>query len=805
MHPKASLTPSRSLPSLLADLSALINSTISLPATPPLLASLLEQLNPVVDSLYQTRFSDYATVVSTLELLQAELNHANSLVRAPGGPHTGLLQLSVREIGRRLGLVQEAWVDVPVEVKEGVDMLKAEMVGLRFEGVTKKKNAGVVADVEDLVVRIKTGDEEGIVNAGLEIDGLIEESVLVPEECAGLISALFGRICLVKSDCRVKILSMLRRLAGYTNCNKEKMSSSEYLSSIVRCLSRDEEERREAVGLLVDISDVSKVRQRIGRIKGCIVMLVALQNGDDLIAKSNAEKLLGTLSNSTQNVLLMAEAGYFAPMIHLLNEGSDMNKILMASAISKMRLTEQTKASLGEQGSIEPLVKIFTAGNLEAKSSALGAIRNLSSSPKNIQLLLNSGIISPLFQLLFSVTSVLMTLREPASSLLATLAKSEDILLHKSVPQKTLSLVNLSSASIQLNLLNALTNITSHQNSKRARTKVRENGAIQLLLPFLTSQNKEIRVAALNLLFNLSKDCKAELDKPFLEETYIAILVNVVTSQLASDSEKTAAIGTLSNLPIKDEKITEILMKANLVPLLVYLLGTKISNELLVERIAGLFIRFTIPSNKKVQNASVTSGVITSLVTILSEGSIRAKSKAAVSLSQLSQNTLALSKVKSSRSLRLYPSSETRCEVHGGYCTVKSTFCLVKAGAVSPLVRILEGNGRKADENVLEALSTLMQDEIWERGVMAIEKASGIEAIIKIVEVGNLKAQEKAIWILERAFRIERNREKYGEVAQVLLIDLAQKGNQILRPMIGKILAHLQLLQLQPSYFGDAS
>ncbi|XP_078178749.1 U-box domain-containing protein 44-like [Carex rostrata] len=804
MHPKASLTPVRSLPTHLADLSALINSTIFLPTTPPLLASLLEQLNPVVDSLYQTRFSDYGAVVSTLKLLEEELIHANSLVRAPGGPHTGLLQLSVREIGHRLGLVLDAWVDVPVEVKEGVEMLKDEMEGVRFES-NAKKNAEVVADVEDLVVRVKTGDEEVIGNAGVEIGRLIEEGVLVPEECAGLISALFSRICLVKSDCRVKILSVLRRLAGYSNDNKEKISSLKSLSCIVRSLSRDEEERREAVGLLVDISDLSVVRQRIGRITGCIVMLVALQNGDDSIAKNDAEKLLGILSYSTQNVLLMAEAGYFLPMVHHLYEGSDMNKILMASAISKMLLTEQSKTILGELGSIDPLVKIFTGGNLEAKSSALGAIHNLSSSPKNIKLLLDSGIITPLFQLLFSVTSVLMTLRDPASSLLATLAKSEGILLHKSVPLKTLSLLNLSSASTKLNLLNALTRITSHQNSKRARTKLIENGVRHLLLPFLTSQNKEIRVAALNLLFNLSKDCTEELNEPFLGETHIDILVKVVTLQLAAESEKTAAIGILGNLPVNDENLTEILMKANLVPVLVYLLGIRISNKLLVERIAGLLIRFTIPSNKKVQNAAVANGVISSLVKILSEGSIVAKAKAAFSLSQLSQNTPALSKTKSSRSFHLYPSSETRCEVHGGYCTVKSTFCLVKAGVVSPLVKILEGNEREADENILEALATLMQDEIWERGVMAIEKASGIEAITRIVEVGTLKAQEKAIWILERVFRIERNREKYGKVVQVFLIDLAQKGDQILRPMIGKIFSHLQLLQLQSSYFGDDS
>ena len=78
-----------------------------------------------------------------------------------------------------------------------------------------------------------------------------------------------------------------------------------------------------------------------------------------------------------------------------------MNKVLMATAISKMFLSEHMKSSLGEDGVIEPLVQMFKYGNLEAKHSALGAIRNLSSSLQNAELLINSGITGPLLQLLF--------------------------------------------------------------------------------------------------------------------------------------------------------------------------------------------------------------------------------------------------------------------------------------------------------------------------------------------------------------------------------------------------------------------
>ena len=99
------------------------------------------------------------------------------------------------------------------------------------------------------------------------------------------------------------------------------------LSTLVKSLAGDEEERREAVGLLLELSDLVNVRRRLGRVQGCIVMLVAILNGDDQIASCNARKLLNVLSVNTQNVLHMAEAGYFKPMVQHLKEGEVKQKL----------------------------------------------------------------------------------------------------------------------------------------------------------------------------------------------------------------------------------------------------------------------------------------------------------------------------------------------------------------------------------------------------------------------------------------------------------------------------------------------
>lgn len=482
-----------------------------------------------------------------------------------------------------------------------------------------------------------------------------------------------------------------------------------------------------------------------------------------------------------------------------------MNKILMATAISRMELTDEMKAILGDEGLIEALVKMFNSGKMEAKLSALNAIRNLCCLKENNERLINSGVVSNLLQVLFSVTSVLMTIREPASAILASLAKSEIILQKKDAAQQMLSLLNLSSPDIQLHLLNALNSMAGHSGAKRIRAKMKENGALQLLMPFLFNSNDEIRIAALNLLFNLSTYFAEELSRQ-LGETYLIDIMDII-SKATSEMEKAAAVGIISNIPVSDKKATQLLVNANLLPLLITLTGTIITapststRKWLLDSIAAIMIRFTLPSDKKLQKLSSNLGIIPCLVKLLSANSIVANSRAATSLAQLSHNTLSLSKAKSSRWFCVPPSSEKLCGVHNGLCLVKSTFCLVKAGALSPLVQILEGKEREADEAVLSALSTLLQDAIFESGSDAIEQASGVQAIIRILEVGSLKAQEKAIWMLERIFRLGAHRGKYGETAQHLLIDLAQKGDPILKPMIAMILAHLQLLEMQSSYF----
>ncbi|KAL1802669.1 hypothetical protein ACET3Z_031316 [Daucus carota] len=793
---------------------------------------IIDKLPPVLMDIKKNKLMDTPPILKALEALETELRRAKALITSPKGEslHVKQIQQVTQNLGRSLGLVLFAGHDILVDGKDNIRSLQKEMMNARFSsdaissydskseeiveefGTEEDSENEIVQEtescvsIEDVVMQVKYGDDDEFRYAILGLYSLISDNKVSDEwiNDEGIIPVLFNRLGSSKPYNRLTIIRILRTLVAYNDHNKEKMVDIAYLSTLVKSLTRDLEEQKEAVGLLSTLSDVSAVRRRIGRIQGCIVMLVAIFNGDDQVASRDAGKLLNTLSNNTQNALHMAEAGYFKPLVQYLKEGSDMSKILMATALSRMELRDQTRASIGENGAIEPLVKMFKEGKLEAKLSALSALQNLSSLKENTSRLITSGIVASLLQLLFSVTSVLMTLREPASAILARIAKSESVLVNKDIALQMLSLLNLCSPAIQYHLLKALNSISGHPSASKVRRKMKENGAFQLLLPFLVESSTKIRTAALKFMYTLSKDSAEELSEQ-VGETHLSTIINIISSS-KSEKEKCAAIGIISNLPASEKKATDTLKRANLLPVLIAIVDSSqgiLTNAMsrLFESISAILIRFTISSDKKLQLFSAENGIIPVLVKLLSTGSSLTKCNAATALAQLSQNSVSLRKLRKPSWLCGTSAGAAFCEVHNGNCFVKTTFCLIKAEAIRPLIHILEGKEREADEAVLGALSTLLQDEILESGSNYIARQSGVQAIIKVLEFGTVKAQQKGLWMLDRIFRTEVHRMEYGNSAQVVLIELAQKGDLKLKPTVAKLLAQLELLQPQSSYF----
>lgn len=93
------------------------------------------------------------------------------------------------------------------------------------------------------------------------------------------------------------------------------------IENIVKSLGRRPEERKLAVELLLELSKCNSVRDCIGKVQGCVLLLVTMSNSDDNQSARDAQELLANLSFCDQNVIQMAKANYFKHLLQRLCTG----------------------------------------------------------------------------------------------------------------------------------------------------------------------------------------------------------------------------------------------------------------------------------------------------------------------------------------------------------------------------------------------------------------------------------------------------------------------------------------------------
>lgn len=196
--------------------------------------------------------------------------------------------------------------------------------------------------------------------------------------------------------------------------------------------------------------------------------------------------------------------------------------------------------------------------------------------------------------------------------------------------------------------------------------------------------------------------------------------------------------------------------------------------------------------------------MIPALVNVLVTGNSKAKASAAECLGNLSESSNPLSQPQSAKGGRccFTPPPVANCSVHNGVCDMATTFCLLEADAVGPLVASLDDNDGDTGAAALTALSTLLSDAgRWENGVKVIHAAGGFTKIVQQLSDGTERMKEKGVWVLEKMFRIDEYKFEYGAKAQAALIQMTQHGSAECRPVAAKILSHLEILHNQSSYF----
>nr|XP_023912114.1 U-box domain-containing protein 44-like isoform X2 [Quercus suber] len=632
------------------------------------------------------------------------------------------------------------------------------------------------------------------------------------------IPVLVGLLSAKNREIRKHALFILFMLAKDSDDNKERISKVDNaLESIVRSLARQIDEGKLALQLLLELSRSNVVRDSIGSVHGCILLLVTMLSSDDIQAAKDAQELLENLSSLDQNVIEMAKANHFKPLLQLLSSGRENVRLIMAETFSEIELTDHYKLSIVKDGALSPLLQMLSHGELEMKKVAVKALLQLSDLPQNGLQMIKEGAVGPLFELLYRHSLSSPPLREQVAATIMHLAISttlqeadqEQILLLESEEDifKLFSLVSLTGPDIQRSILHTFQALCHSPNGLDIRTKLRQLSAVQVLVQLCEVDNHTIRENAVKLFHCLIEDGD---EKTFLEhvgQRCIETLLRIIKT--ANDVEEiAAAMGIISKLPVDPQlKLNQWLIDAEAVHTIFECLtdGNKnaLHNRQVIENAVGALCRFTVSTKQEWQKIVAEAGLIPVLVHMLVSGTALTKQNAAISLKQFSQSSVSLSKPMKKRGIFqcCLAAPETGCPVHLGICTVESSFCILQANALEPLVRMLAEPDLGPCEASLDALLTLIDDERLQRGSKVLAEANAIVPIIKLLSSPYEILQEKSLTALERIFRLVEFKLKYGTSAQMPLVEIAQRKNSHMKSLAARVLAQLNVLGQQSSFF----
>ncbi|XP_078429503.1 U-box domain-containing protein 44-like [Wolffia australiana] len=635
---------------------------------------------------------------------------------------------------------------------------------------------------------------------------------------AGLIPMIVDMLKNASSRVRLKSLETLRNIAEGDDDNKEEISGGDTIRTIVKFLSQDHSETRlEAVLLLYELSKSEKLSEKIGEVRGAILLLVSMSSSksESVQAVDTAIKTLGNLESCEKNVLQMAENGWLAPLLRLLLQGSPETKVAMTEYLGELALSNDVKLQVAETAG-RALVEFLKTGPKPAREAALRALAQISTADASAAALLRSGLLPPLMSTLLTVGPT--RLKELSAAVLADLVSAPDgaaaaaaiplsplglTLTSEPTVHSLLHVVSNAGPTIESRLLHALAALSSSPaTAAPIAAAVLSSGAAPSLALLPLAPNPDLRLPAVKLLRRLA---------PFLAPHLAAALLSAPAQLLALARAATAT-------PPTEEQAETAALLADLAH----------ANHTLAHRLfpaaADLLAatRAPRPSRFSAAHAASLSRLLSSLTFLLDDPSVVSFSKAndlcalfvdmldkppeqaaaaATALEQLSRQSRRLA-APPPRSKTLFcglfqKHQADTCRVHGGVCSARENFCLVRAGAVGKLVGCLET--AEVAAAAMAALCTLLEDgQDLAAAVEALEEVDGVERVLDVLAEGGREEglRRRAVWAGERLLRDGEIAARAGSRRSlgVALVEAFQIGDTTTKQLAEKALNHINRL-----------
>ncbi|KAL5720395.1 hypothetical protein ACHQM5_004672 [Ranunculus cassubicifolius] len=640
---------------------------------------------------------------------------------------------------------------------------------------------------------------------------------------------------------RCKALDTLRIVAEEDEDNKEVIAEGDTIRTIVKFLSHEQsKEREEAVSLLYELSKSEALSEKIGAVNGAILILVGMtsSHSENVSTVEKADKTLENLEKCERNVQQMAENGRLQPLLTLLLEGPPETKLAMATYLGDLVLSNDVKVVVARRvGS--SLVSVMRSGNMQSREAALKALNQISSSDASAKVLIEAGILPPLVKDLLAVGShqLPMRLKEVSATVLANLVNSgydfefvtlgpeHQTLVSEEMVHNLLHLISNTGPAIECKLLQVLVGLTGSATTlENVVSAIKSSGATISLIQFIEAPQKDLRVASIKLLQNLSPLMGQELTEALIATPgQLAGLVKVISETNGVTEEQAAAIGMLGELPERETALTRQLIDEGAFEVVISRVtqirsGSIRGGRFVTPYLEGLVrvlarLTFILDDTDALRLAHEHNLAVLFTDLLQTNGLDKVQMVSAMALENLSQESKRLTKLpdlpKPGLCASIFPCLSKPqvvtglCRLHHGTCSLKESFCLVEGKVVGKLVACLDHTNVKVVEAAMAALCTLLEDDVdIEQGVLIFCEVEGVKPVLDVMlESRSEILRQRSVWVVERLLRTDDIAYEVSGDPNIstALVDAFRHGDYRTRQVAERALKHVDKI---PNFSG---
>ncbi|KAL5984290.1 U-box domain-containing protein 43 [Asimina triloba] len=520
-------------------------------------------------------------------------------------------------------------------------------------------------------------------------------------------------------------------------------------------------------------------------------------------------------------------------------KGPPETKLAMAAYLGELVLSNDVKVFVARTvGS--SLVDVMRSGSMQAREAALKALNQISSCEASAKILIEAGILPPLIKDLFmvGVNQLPMKLKEISATVLANVVNSDSDLesipigpnnqtvVSEDIIHKLLHLISNTGPNIECKLLQVLFGLTSSSATVlNVVAAIKSSGATISLIQFVEAPQRDLRVASIKLLHNISPHMGQELADALRGTAgQLGSLVKVISEDNGITEEQAAAVGLLADLPERDSAFTRRLLDEGAFGMIISRVirirqGDTRGGRFVTRYLEGLVqvlarLTFVLADEPDTVNLAREHNLAACFIDLLQmNGLDKVQTVSAYALENLSKESIRLTHVPEFPDPGIcgsifscfsqQPVVTGLCRVHSGICTLKESFCLLEGKAVGKLVACLDHTNEKVVEAALAALCTLLDDGVnIDQGVMVLCEAEGIKPVLDVLLENRTEAlRQRAVWAVERILRNEEIAYDISGDQNVAtqLVDAFRHGDYRTRQIAERALKHVDKI---PNFSG---